>query len=235
MPRKPVGIVVAMPREVGPLLLGRRAVAVDGLKVFELESAVIAAGGIGRAAARRAADTILRRYSPSVLISAGIAGALTDALHVGDVVCARDVVDASSGARFAAGGCDETVATVSAVSGATEKRELALKWRADVVDMEASAVAAAAQEAGIDFMAIKSISDELDFEMPPVGSFVDEVGQFETWRFAAWLAVHPQWWGRARQLNANSRIAALKLSEALQHLIDQWLQSVAESKSVKAL
>ena len=235
MPRKPVGIVVAMPREVGPLLLGRRAVAVDGLKVFELESAVIAAGGIGRAAARRAADTILRRYSPSVLISAGIAGALTGALHVGDVVCARDVVDTGSGARFAAGGGDGTVATVSAVSGATEKRELALKWRADVVDMEASAVAAAAQEAGIEFVAIKSISDEPGFEMPPVGGFVDDAGQFETLRFAVWLAVRPQVWGPVRQLNANTRIAAVKLSDALRHLIDQRSKVVSEGKSVRAL
>jgi len=235
MPRKPVGIVVAMAREIEPLVRGRRAVTVDGLRVFDLESAVVAAGGIGRAAARRAAETVLKRYGPTVLVSAGFAGALTATLKVGDVVSALDVVDAGSGDRFAAVGDAGTIATVSAVGGATEKRALALKWRADVVEMEASAVAAAAQEAGIEFMAIKSISDELDFEMPPVGSFVDDVGQFETWRFAAWLAVHPQWWGRARQLSANSRIAALKLSESLQHLIDQWSQCVAESKSVKAL
>ena len=224
-----------MAREVAPLLRCRRAVRVDGLRVFELESAVVAAGGIGRAAARRAAVMVLRRYSPSVLISAGIAGALTDALHVGDVVCARDVVDASSGDRFAAGGDAGTIATVSTVSGTTEKRELALKWRADVVDMEASAVAAAAREAGLEFVAVKSISDELDFEMPPVGSFVDDAGQFETLRFVAWLAVRPQFWGPVRQLNANSRKAAVKLSDALQHLIDQWSQNVSEGKSVKAL
>lgn len=224
-----------MQREVAPLLRGRRAVTVGGLKIFELESAVVAAGGIGRAAARRATDTILREYAPRVLVSAGIAGALTDTLHVGNVVCARDVVDTGSGDRFAAGGDAGTIATVSAVSGATEKRELALNWRAEVVDMEASAVAAVAQEAGIEFVAIKSISDELDLEMPPVGSFVNDAGQFETLRFAAWLVVRPQFWGAVRQLNANSRKAAVNLSEALQHLIDQRSKVVSEGKSVRAL
>ena len=50
--------------------------------------------------------------------------------------------------------------------------------------MEAAAVAAVAQERGIEFAAVKAISDELDFVMPPVGRFVDADGKFETARFA---------------------------------------------------
>lgn len=235
MPHRPVAVVVAMPREVAPLLRDRRAVTVGGLKIFELQSAVVAAGGIGRAAARSAAATVLREYVPDVLVSAGIAGALTDMLHVGDVVCAREVVDTASGDQFAAAGDAGTIATVSSVSGAGEKRQLREQWNADVVDMEASAVAAAAREAGIEFVAVKSISDELDFAMPPVGNFVDAAGQFETLRFAAWLAVRPRWWSSVRQLNTNSRKAAVKLSDALQHLIDQRSSCVSEGKSVRAL
>jgi hypothetical protein len=92
--------------------------------------------------------------------------------------------------------------------------------------MEAAAVAAVAYERGIEFAAIKSISDELDFAMPPVAEFVDQSGRFETVRFAAYIALRPRWWSAVRHLNANSHIAALNLSEALKHLIDQRSHTV---------
>jgi len=87
--------------------------------------------------------------------------------------------------------------------------------------MEAAAVAAVAQKRGIEFAAIKAISDEVDFVMPPVGEFVDQAGRFQTLRFAIYIAVRPKWWRAVKQLNSNSRLAAVKLSEALKHLTDQ--------------
>ncbi len=234
MPRKPVAVVVAMRPEVAPLVGDRRQTTVDGVKVFEWEATVIAVGGIGRAAARRAADVLIAHYAPSVLISAGIAGALTDALKVGDVVQAREVVDADSGERFAADGDAGTIVTVSSVSGAAEKRILAKKWQANVVDMEASGVAQVAKENGIAFAAVKAISDDLDFAMPPVGRFVDAAGKFHILRFVTYLAVHPQWWSAVRQLNSNSGVAAAKLSEALRHLIGQWSHIDSNRSKVEA-
>ncbi len=77
-----------------PAFAARRT---DGVEFYELEDAVVAVGGIGREAASRAAEALVARYSPSVLVSAGIAGALTPKLKVGDVVRAREVVDADSG------------------------------------------------------------------------------------------------------------------------------------------
>ena len=81
---------------------------------------MVAIGGIGRNAARKAAEAVVARYEPSVMISAGIAGALSPTLKVGDVVQASEVVDAESGARFAAGG-ESVIVTVSSVSGPAEK------------------------------------------------------------------------------------------------------------------
>ena len=224
-----------MRQEAAPLVVGRRETPVDRVKVYQLEGAVIAVGGIGRAAARHAADVLVEHYAPSVLISAGIAGALTDGLNVGDVVHAREVVDAESGVRWAAGGDVGTIVTVGTVSGVIAKRLLAQRWKADVVDMEASAVAQVAKEHGIEFAAIKAISDELDFEMPPVGRFVDNAGKFRTLRFVAYLAWHPMWWSAVRTLSANGRIAAANLSGALQHLIDQWSQTNVNKSSVEAM
>ena len=234
MPHKPVAVVVAMQSEVATLLHGRRGSMLDGVKVFVLESAVIAVGGIGRQAAHRSAEAVTRRYTPVVLVSAGIAGALTPAGKVGDVVRARDVVDAATGERFGAGGDDGSVVTASTVSGPAEKETLAQRWKADVVDMEASAVGHVAKAHGIEFVAIKAVSDEFSFAMPPLGQFVNDAGKFETLRFAAFLALHPKWWNAVRELNVNSRAAAVKLSEALQHLIEQRSHATSEGNIVKA-
>lgn len=226
--------MVAMRRELASLLGGSTAISVNGVEVFELASAVVAVGGIGKAAAQRAATTLATTYKPDVVVSAGIAGALSDDLHVGDVIEAREVVDAATGHRFAANGDAGTVVTASSVSGTAEKRSLASRWHADMVDMEASAVAQVAQALGIKFAAVKAVSDELSFIMPPVGNFVDEAGRFETVRFAAYLALRPKWWGTVRELNANARTAAVKLSESLQHLIDQRSHTAQEGNTVKA-
>ncbi len=145
MPHKEIGIVVAMRREVAPLLGGVRALRANGLQFYELENAAVVVGGIGCKAAIRAAEALVGRYSPSTLVSAGIAGALTPQLKVGDVIRAREVVDAESGTRFVSQGGEGTLVTALSVSGAAEKRVLAERWNADVVDMEASAVAAVAQ------------------------------------------------------------------------------------------
>jgi adenosylhomocysteine nucleosidase len=234
MRRKRVAVVAAMRRELEPLLRGVRSQKANGVEFFELENAVVAVGGIGRGAARKAAEAAIERYEPRVVVSAGIAGALTLALKVGAVVHAREVVDVGSGARFAASEGDVVVATTAAVSGPSEKRMIAERWKADVVDMEAAAVAVEAKEQGLEFAVVKAISDELDFVMPPVAQFVDLNGKFETARFAIYVAVRPKWWPAVRQLNANSRIAAMNLSDAVRHLIDRRSLTVLEGKNAGA-
>jgi adenosylhomocysteine nucleosidase len=219
-----------MRRELEPLLKrvgGHRA---NGVEFFELENAVVAVGGMGRNAARKAADAVIAKYDPSVVVSAGIAGALSPVLKVGDVVYAREVVDTNSGARFSVPGGEAVIATASSVSGPPEKRMLAERWKADVVEMEAAAVAAVARDRGIEFVAIKAISDELDCVMPPVAQFVDEAGRFRTLQFATYLAVRPKWWSAVQRLNADSRVAAMNLSDAVRHLIGQRSVTALEGK-----
>ncbi len=223
-----------MRRELGQLLAGAYGQRVNGVEFFELENAVIVVGGMGRNAARRAAEAVIERYEPTMLISAGIAGALTATLKVGDVVRASEVVDAESGARFRTMGAESVIVTASSVSGAAQKLALAARYQADVVDMESAAVAAVAQERGIEFTAIKAISDELDFEMPPVSGFVDANGKFETARFAMHLAMRPKWWSAVRQLSANSRTASVNLSHTVEHLITSCVINGREEKVPRA-
>ena len=59
-----------------------------------------------------------------------------------------------------------------------EKQELRNKHGADVVDMEGAAVARSAKEHGLDFVGIKSVSDDASFVIPPLGRFIDQNGRF---------------------------------------------------------
>lgn len=219
--------MVAMEQEVRPLLRNwhRREVGATGesgarrLKVFESENDVLIVGGIGAKAAARAARMVLDLGQARALVSAGSAGALTPELKVGDVFRPATVIDADTGKRFTVQGGRGTLVTAKEILGPGEKKELASRFPAEAVDMEAAAVATVARERGVVFMAIKSISDELDFALPPMGQFVDAEGQFHTGRFLGYVAVRPRWWGVVNRMAADSERAAGALSEAIKSLV----------------
>ena len=109
---------------------------VNGVALFEMSQAVVAVGGIGEKCARRAAETAIAYAQPSLLLSAGIAGAISPKLKVGDVCRIREVIDVSTGVRYPTRGGEWVLATSQDVSDPAEKRELLTKYGADVVDME---------------------------------------------------------------------------------------------------
>ncbi len=208
-----------MPVEVAPLLNGVKPEQVDGVDLFDLPNAVIAVGGIGERFARRAAEVAIEHAQPKLLLSAGIVGAISPKLKVGDVGRIRQVVDVATGAIYPTTGGDWVLATSQDVSDAAEKHDLLTKFGADVVDMEAAAVAQVAKEHGLEFAAIKSISDDAEFDMPPLNRFIDN-GKFDTRRFLIYIALHPRWWGALGKIKKNSEIATEKLCEEVRHLIE---------------
>jgi hypothetical protein len=228
MPHKSVAVVAAMARELAPMLRGVPSRKVDGIDFFEFADTAVAVGGIGRKCASRTAEALIRRYSPGVLISAGLVGALTPELKVGNVVEVKEVVDADSGETFETGRGDVVLLTISGIAGPSDKPTDAQRWKADIVDMEASAEAAVAKQNHVEFRALKAVSDELNFAMPPLGKFVSDRGKFETLRFLEWVAIRPKWWSVVRQLNVNSNLAAANLSRALGHLIEQRVNVESE-------
>lgn len=219
-----LGIVCAMKEELAPLLRRARRTSIDGVQLYELPGATIAVSGIGREAGLRAAETLVNNAKAELLVSAGFAGALTPHIQVGTVGWARQMIEASSGTRYAVGdGTSGTwrIATADMVSGPAEKRELAASFAADAVDMEGAHVAAVAKKYGLEFRAVKVISDDLDHPLPPMSPFVDEQGKLHQGRFAAYVALRPRWWWPVIKLGLNSRKAAAHLSEAVKHLIQQ--------------
>jgi adenosylhomocysteine nucleosidase len=131
------------------------------------------------------------------------------------------VIDAKDGSRIEAGVGHWVLVSVAQPASVKQKAKLAEAYWAHAVDMEAAAVARAAQAHDITFVGLKAISDEANFEMPPLERFIAGDGQLRTAAFAAYVAVRPWLWVRVFQLARNSSIAAEALCEWLEQYNDE--------------
>ena len=98
-----IAIVAAIERELLPLIKHWRSTKAEHegreFTFFESDYAVAVCSGMGAEYGRRAAEAIIKKYSPEIIISAGVAGALVPELHVGDTVFPAIVIDAGDGSR----------------------------------------------------------------------------------------------------------------------------------------
>ncbi|HXF13217.1 MAG TPA: hypothetical protein VN517_08680 [Terriglobales bacterium] len=222
--QKKIAIVAAIERELWPLIKSWRSIKAEHegreFTFYESHYAVAVCGGIGAEFGRRAAEAIIVKYSPELLISVGVAGALVPELHIGDTVFPAVVIDASDGSRHesvirnAALGKTPFARTILIsspnVAGAAEKKQLAKSYGAHVVDMEAASVARAAQVHNLPFLAVKAISDDVDFELAEMNRFIRN-GRFETASFVLFLIPRPWLWLKMIRLARNTQLASQNL------------------------
>jgi hypothetical protein len=225
MPHKRIAIVAAMRVELAPLLGKMRPHVVDGVDLFELPEAMVAVGGIGGKHARHAAEVVIEQTRPELLVSAGMAGAISPQLKVGDVGRIREVVDVATGDRYPTRRGEWALVTSQDINDVAEKQALLTKYAADVVDMEGAAVAQVAREHGLEFAAVKAISDDAAFPMPRLNRFIDGEGRFGKGRFLLYVALRPNWWPVLVRMQANTAIASTNLCRELNHLIESSSQS----------
>ena len=220
-----VAIVAALEREVRPLVKHWRVSETEHggrrFRFFENNEFVLVCGGIGADAARRAAEAVIVLCGPSVVCSAGYAGALDPRLRVGDVICPGRVVNAGDGSSVQIAGGGGILVSYPVVATPAQKVKLRESYQAQAVDMEAAAVARAAEARGVGFSALKVISDEFDFEFPPTDRFVDSEGRFHEMRFAAYAAVRPWLWVSVMRLARNSGCASRILCDEIEKLKGQ--------------
>lgn len=215
-----VAFIAALEREVAPLVRSWnfREIEHDGrrYKLFESGDAVLICGGIGAQAARRATEAAIQATRAERVISIGFAGALDSSLKGADVLEPRVVVNAADGSRVDTLSGQGTLVSYASVADREQKQRLAKAYSAVAVDMEAAAVAQGAQVHGVEFGALKAISDAAEFAMPPVEKFVAGDGTFQSARFALHVAVRPWLWGRTIALARNSARASRSLCAAIQ-------------------
>ncbi len=229
MPKK-FAIIAALERELRPLVRNwpSKTLQHEGREFtfYEGEHAIAICGGIGSDSARRATEAVIAKYSPETLISAGLAGSLVPDLKVGVTIFPATVIDSQDGSRHETTTPNSPVGntalgrtilvTCPAIVTAAQKLQLAKSYGAHAVDMEAAAVARAAQAYNLPFLAVKAISDEVDFELPEMQQFI-RAGKFETARFLLHMAFRPWRWLRVFRLARNAQIASENLCAWLRH------------------
>jgi adenosylhomocysteine nucleosidase len=214
-----VAIVAALEREVRGLLKQWRVMEKEHagrrFRFFENDDVVLVCGGIGADSARRAAEAVIAIYAPGVVYSVGFAGGLDPGMKVGDILQPQSVVNAGDGSRIRLDGGKGVLASFATVANPGQKAKLRESFAAQAVDMEAAAVALAAEARGVEFGVLKVISDESDFSLPAIERFVGSDGRFSEARFALYAAVRPWLWAKVARLARNSSRASRVLCQAL--------------------
>lgn len=206
--QRPLGIIFALPieahtfeRRVGTATKyqGHKSVIYEG-HVSD-HPIVWTISGVGREAATCAAQRIIDGHQPHTLISAGFAGALAPNLEHGTVLVPERILDDNQQCIYPLGHSDQslwpaeniidsktTLITVDSVITSKEKKaRLRQATHADLVDMESAAVAVVAQNADIQFLAVRAISDTSEETLPPEVSRLSQP-QSPMHRFGAALA-----------------------------------------------
>lgn len=179
-----------MPQELAPLARCFRAIRSreSALPLYRarLKQAEVRmlAGGIGRSAAARGADLLLREWIPDLLVVAGVAGALSPTVQVGDVIVADPVLGEAGmvlpvpvhlpvpegGPHKVRRGpllsLDRVLVTAAEKRSAYAHATYHPHPPPLAVEMETAAAARVAQGKGVPWAAVRAISDSASEELP---------------------------------------------------------------------
>jgi len=198
------GIVVALPEEVATLTSKKIA---KGRCVFMAENVIVAYSGAGPVNAEAAAELLIAEGATR-LISWGCAAALSAALKPGDLILADKLIDAgNSEIAVTADWLDHTkksladvvavqsghlAESLNLVSTGKDKRQLHANTGAVAVDMESSAVAKAARQKSLPFLAIRAIADPVTMDLPrAIGYSLNGQGDVMMGKLLLFLFLHP--------------------------------------------
>lgn len=218
---KKIAIIAAMPGELKPLVRGWQQPAPNvWMGTIGETEAVAVAGGMGTAAAQRAIEQAAAVLNPDALISYGWVGALTCAVKPPSSCVISEVVDAASNEQFATKNQQGyKLITLDHVARPDEKRALAAKFQAVLVDMEAATVARAAVARGVDFYCFKAVSDGYNDNLPDFNRFMDGHGNLRIGALVAYAALRPKYWASLKRLGTNSNAAAASLAKLVKESI----------------
>lgn len=187
--------------------------------------------GMGPERAQRGTRAMIEGHGPKWIIAAGFAGALKPELRVGDIVVAESVVH-PLGRKFtidlkmkADPKCGLYVGRLLSVDEpvrtAAQKQSLGAQHDALAVDMESLAVAEVCREMKIRFLAVRTISDDVNSDLPnDLAGLVDSQGQ------VSWGAALGTAWRRPASIKEMWRMRE-QVSHAAERLA-QFLEGVVE-------
>ncbi|MCU0959134.1 MAG: hypothetical protein MUF48_03435 [Pirellulaceae bacterium] len=152
---------------------------VERVGLLDGRPVLIAESGVGREAAFRAAEDVIKIHQPRWIVSAGFAGALVDWLPPGHIVMPEVIIDRegqplevglqidpqviASTPRLHTG---RLVTVDQVVRRRLDKEALATRYGAVACDMETMAVAQVCRRQQVRFLSVRIITDGLDDRLP---------------------------------------------------------------------
>ena len=191
-----------------------------------LRVAVWQLGAMGQGAAgnleRKLADN-----RPSLVISAGFAGALQSDLAAGDLVIGKNFTDPAIFARLNLGpgwhvGDIHTAAAI--IERAEDKRSLARETGCVVGDLETAHIARVCAEQDIPMLALRCISDTADEDSRTLWN--PATGRPEPLQLFRHLIANPSSVSGFKKLLKNAKTAQKSLARGLEELLPQLLRVV---------
>ena len=219
------------------------------------QDCLLVQSGMGRQRAEEALRYVLQHYQPSAILSMGFCGALDANLQVGDVVvcspvgalftmpsnvqpaptsvgwlhCDGSLVQQAlhihvppSWGRLVGGGC----LTVPSAAGPRDvKVWLSENFQSAAVDMESFWIGTLAEEAGVPFLVVRSVSDTLAESLPPFDGLVDDFGRTSLASLCRYLLTNPL---RSAQL-ARLGLQAQRAQRSLTGFTVNFLEGIASA------
>jgi nucleoside phosphorylase len=198
-------------------------------RIGEAEVRVVLTG-MGKVAAEAAMNCALEEI-PDFCISSGLAGALKAEHSAGEVLVARQVSEIRGGravlsdedmVQLAERSCAKVVArflvSEKVIATVEQKKELAVSG--DAVEMEGLYVLAAAAKKGIQSVAIRSVSDTIDRDLPlDFDRVMDDRGRVSIRKVVGQVAAKPSRIGGLIRLAHDSDKAAGNLANVLDNFV----------------
>lgn len=244
-PREPVEIalIFALDAEAGgtvDLLKDSETIAGQGLTEhlgrFADREVVVVETGVGRDAARKAVEEVLRIRRPRWVVSTGFAGGLIPQLRRRHILMPDEIVDAAGRTLEIGLGMDREhveqtkglhtgrLVTIDKLAETVAQKEaLAAAHQAVAVDMESFAVAETCLGRKVRFLSVRVISDAVDDELPPeVATLLNQKTMAGQWgAAAAAIFSRPAALGDLLQLKEDAIAASDRLARFLQGVVAQ--------------
>lgn len=245
MSTAPVGLIVALPEESQALRSVMRRVKPWSFPDYPAwrgvlggREVVLTQSGMGHGHAAACARQLLRLERPALLIAAGFAGGLTEDFAPGEAIVASEVIllEGTAYRRWPSRLKLEHASHRRAVLAspdrimrfASDKQELARLTGAQACDMESGTVVREAEEAGVPWLVVRSLTDGVAEDLPmDFQPFTDARGVPHKPRIVLHALVRPRTlWGLMR-LGRRTAHAAHTLSRSVEQILSRVDQQLA--------
>lgn len=229
--RPRICVLFALPEEAAPFL--RRLAVVPALR----DRCEVRVSGVGTVKAARETAKLTAEGPIAGLIVCGFGGGLTEQITPGSLIVAERVLhvtgDSAEAPRAyrpdsgmlerAQGPCGDLVTMGRVLTTPHEKRALYTRTKAQMVDMETAGAVAAAEQAGIPWMAVRVATDSVDEPLPfDFNALADAEGNVDRGRVVVAALTHPWKIPALIRLGSRSALAAKNLTRFLETYLLQW-------------